>query len=221
MSPLLAVYKSHVRRNDPPAEEEDEMDTIVVVTYAIAFLAATALTIYIVAYFKPPRQWHWYCRLRGWPVAPDSPLTSPPTWTSTSNDYDDDDRRNDHGVSWDWKSFLSRMRRGRGQGDARKSSIPSNAIRRTAVYTVHHDPVPHHPSKPVRAVALPVINGGKDNEGANEPSKKTRVYGGGKLPWGQTDDGTDDGNSKTPRPQQHHANGAQQGGPRMGEGAMI
>lgn len=162
-------------------ESEAEFREIVFISYLIAFLVAAAVTIYIVAYFKPPQKWKWYCRLRGQLDEPCRPSLAP---TDGTLEIDDGFKDRSAGRTGRWvRGVLTKMYR-REPSERSNGSVPSNSIKRTAAYIVQHEPAPVPPTSiSATTNASPFAHDGQSREEPHDASAKPRIYGGGTLPW--------------------------------------
>lgn len=192
---------------------------VAIVSYTIAFLAAAALTIYIVAYLKPPRQWHWHCRQRGRLLAPENPSTSSSRCTFTVDEGNRDRDKSTEG--WGLKGHFNRRCRGGVQGATKNSTIPIKGIRRTVVYIVKNGPAPVGLIKPKGTRALPGECGERDGQMSYELDKKSRAYGGGQLPWAAQAGGTANGTLMKSPPRPIHEEGNQGSQSSKEKGNMI
>lgn len=145
MSPFQPHHGvQHIRRTDE--EDGKQMSDFAMVTflsYTIALLMAVVLTIYLIVYFEPPRKWHWYCRLRRWPVEPGSfsTISTSDTMQTSGADNRNENGNTNHMGSGIWRSVVALVRRDRAGGVRDNESFPSHGIKRTAVFTVRHDPM--------------------------------------------------------------------------------
>lgn len=183
MTPFCNIRHSALCRRDDEMDPESEAEfrEIVFISYLIAFLVAAAVTIYIVAYFKPPQKWKWHCRLRGRLDEPCRPSLAP---TDGTLEIDDGFKDRSAGRTGRWvRGALTKMFR-REPSERRNGSVPSNSIKRTAAYIVQHEPAPVPPTSiSATTNASPFAHDGQSREEPHDASAEPRIYGGGTLPW--------------------------------------